>query len=74
MADILRPIPPRPTAPPESFWLPVAESRPRTVVPPAIFVVGEVVRLRDGLDWLGALDGRQLNADPLGTRRRNDAG
>jgi uroporphyrin-III C-methyltransferase len=46
----------------------------RTVVPPAIFVVGEVVRLRDGLDWLGALDGRQLNADPLGTRRRNDAG
>ena len=46
----------------------------RTIVPPALFVVGEVVRLRDGLDWLGALGGRRLNADPLGTRRRNDAG
>lgn len=33
---------------------------------PAIVVVGEVVRLRAGLDWLGALSGRILDADPLG--------
>ena len=35
--------------------------------PPAIVVVGEVVRLRQGLDWLGALAGRRLVGDPLGT-------
>ena len=35
--------------------------------PPAIVVVGEVVRLRQGLDWLGALSGRKLAGDPLGT-------
>jgi len=34
--------------------------------PPAIVVVGEVVRLRAALDWLGALTGRTLVADPLG--------
>ncbi|WP_421858369.1 uroporphyrinogen-III C-methyltransferase [Oricola sp.] len=40
--------------------------------PPAIVVVGEVVRLRDGLDWLGALsEGRKLVADPLQARRRD---
>lgn len=32
---------------------------------PAIIVLGEVVRLRAGLDWLGALGGRVLEADPL---------
>lgn len=36
--------------------------------PPAIVVVGEVVRLRSGLDWLGALGGKILDADPLGVR------
>ncbi len=35
---------------------------------PAVIVVGEVVRLRAGLDWLGALSGRVLVADPLGLR------
>jgi uroporphyrin-III C-methyltransferase len=39
------------------------------VEPPAIVVVGEVVRLRAALDWLGALAGRTLVADPLGLRR-----
>lgn len=34
--------------------------------PPAIVCVGEVVRLRAGLDWLGALAGRSLTGDPLG--------
>ncbi|HEX5280237.1 MAG TPA: uroporphyrinogen-III C-methyltransferase [Micropepsaceae bacterium] len=33
---------------------------------PAILVIGENVRLADGLDWLGALSGRLLNSDPLG--------
>jgi uroporphyrin-III C-methyltransferase len=34
---------------------------------PAVIVIGEVVRLRVGLDWLGALElGRQLDSDPLG--------
>ncbi len=42
--------------------------------PPAIVVVGEVVRLRAALDWLGASKGRVLTQDPLGTRREKDAG
>ncbi|WP_099864815.1 uroporphyrinogen-III C-methyltransferase [Pararhizobium haloflavum] len=33
--------------------------------PPAIVVLGEVVRLRAGLDWLGAKAGRTLVADPF---------
>ena len=33
--------------------------------PPAIVVVGEVVRLRAGLDWIGAEAGRALDPDPL---------
>ena len=36
--------------------------------PPAVVVLGEVVRLRAALDWLGALKGRKLAADPLGLR------
>ncbi|WP_412472486.1 uroporphyrinogen-III C-methyltransferase [Ensifer adhaerens] len=36
--------------------------------PPAIVVVGEVVRLRAALDWIGALDGRRLAADPFANR------
>lgn len=34
--------------------------------PPAIVAIGEFVRLRAGLDWLGAAAGRRLEADPLG--------
>ncbi len=34
---------------------------------PAIIVIGDAVRLRAGLDWLGAAqDGRKLDPDPLG--------
>jgi len=36
------------------------------IEPPSLVVVGEVVRLRAGLDWLGALSGRVLTSDPLG--------
>ncbi len=42
------------------------------IKPPAMFVVGEVVRLRDALDWLGAGEGRVPLKDPLGLRRRQD--
>jgi len=38
------------------------------IEPPTIIAIGDVVRLRSGLDWLGALDGRQLDADPLALR------
>ncbi|MBV8536394.1 MAG: uroporphyrinogen-III C-methyltransferase [Alphaproteobacteria bacterium] len=37
--------------------------------PPALVAVGPIVRLRAGLDWLGALAGRRLTADPLGLKR-----
>lgn len=42
--------------------------------PPALVVFGEVVRLRSGLDWLGALTGRVLEADPLGLRQGRKTG
>jgi len=44
------------------------------IEPPAIVVIGEVVRLRAALDWLGAADGRVLVPDPLGTRRQGQTG
>jgi uroporphyrin-III C-methyltransferase len=44
------------------------------IEPPAIVVIGEVVRLRAGLDWLGATEGRVLVPDPLGTRRQGQTG
>lgn len=41
--------------------------------PPAIVVVGEVVRLRGSLDWLGALqEGKILAQDPFGSRTLKD--
>jgi len=36
--------------------------------PPAVVVLGQVVRLRAALDWVGALHGRVLAAHPLGLR------
>jgi len=48
-------------------------ARAATIEPPAIIVVGEVVRLRAGLDWLGALAGRVLVADPLAVKTRQQA-
>ena len=38
------------------------------IEPPSLVVIGEVVRLRHGLDWLGALSGRRLDPSPLGRR------
>jgi uroporphyrin-III C-methyltransferase len=43
------------------------------IEPPALVAIGEVVRLRPALDWLGALDGRTLVADPLATKIQRDA-
>ncbi|MEM1040153.1 MAG: uroporphyrinogen-III C-methyltransferase [Pseudomonadota bacterium] len=43
------------------------------LAPPAIVVIGEVVRLRSALDWLGALKGRILETDPLGNRGISEA-
>jgi len=40
---------------------------------PAIIVVGQNVRLREGLDWLGALAGKTLNPWPLGQDRISEA-
>ncbi len=40
------------------------------IKPPAIVVVGGSVRLRAGLDWLGAMAGRTLTADPLAGVKR----
>ena len=43
------------------------------IEPPAIVVVGEVVRLRASLDWLGALtEGHALAPDPFGSRGLKD--
>ena len=39
------------------------------LAPPAIVVLGEVVRMRSALDWLGAMEGRILQTDPLGNRQ-----
>jgi uroporphyrin-III C-methyltransferase len=50
----------------------VADCEASKLEPPAIVVVGEVVRLRDGLDWLGALGGKRLVSDPLGTESLRD--
>jgi uroporphyrin-III C-methyltransferase len=41
------------------------------IEPPCIVVVGDVVRLRAGLDWQGASEGRALDADPLRLRQHD---
>ena len=42
--------------------------------PPAVVVVGPAVKLAAGLDWLGAMAGRQLDPDPLKLKARREAG
>jgi uroporphyrin-III C-methyltransferase len=51
----------------------VADVAASGIEPPAMVIVGEVVRLRAALDWLGAIGGRKLVADPLGTRQRSES-
>jgi uroporphyrin-III C-methyltransferase len=50
-----------------------ADAEEHRLEPPAVIAVGPVVRLRAGLDWMGAALGRQLNPDPLGTHARPPA-
>jgi uroporphyrin-III C-methyltransferase len=52
----------------------LTDGPPPGAEPPAIVAIGESVRLRAGLDWVGALAGRVLEADPLGRARHRDAG
>jgi uroporphyrin-III C-methyltransferase len=40
---------------------------------PAVLVIGENVRLREGLDWIGAIGGKLLDPDPLKRSRLSDA-
>ncbi|WP_374310375.1 uroporphyrinogen-III C-methyltransferase [Dongia sp.] len=44
------------------------------IEPPAMVVVGEVVKLRAAMDWLGAIGGKRLIPDPLGQRQRGQTG
>jgi len=44
------------------------------IEPPAMVVIGEVVKLRAAMDWMGAIDGRKLIPDPLGQRQRDQVG
>jgi uroporphyrin-III C-methyltransferase len=50
-----------------------ADAIASAIEPPALFVVGEVVRLRAGLDWQGQALGRILDPDPLGLDNRRTA-
>ena len=50
----------------------VAEIKRTEFKGPAIIAIGEIVRMRQSLDWLGALDGKALKTDPLGTRSVED--
>ena len=44
------------------------------ITPPAIIAVGEVVRMRQCLDWISQMKGiPPRNTDPLGTRQREDS-
>ncbi len=53
----------------------VADVAAAALEPPAMMVVGEVVRLRAALDWLGAMTaGRRLDPDPLGRQDSRRAG
>lgn len=52
----------------------VADAAAAGLEPPALLVIGDVVRLRAGLDWLGALTGRSLTPDPLGDRGQTETG
>lgn len=46
----------------------------QAIEPPAMVVIGDVVRLRAGLDWAGAMAGKILDPDPLNMRTARDAG
>jgi uroporphyrin-III C-methyltransferase len=43
------------------------------IEPPAVVVVGDVVRVGAGLDWVGALEGRRLISDPLSLAKKSES-
>ena len=45
-----------------------SDAHDNAIVAPALIVIGEVVRLRSGLDWLSAIAGKELVSDPLGVK------
>jgi len=49
-----------------------ADAAAAGIEPPAIVVVGEVVRLRPSLDWLGALSGRRLVSERFADPQRKE--
>jgi uroporphyrin-III C-methyltransferase len=51
-----------------------ADAATAGIEPPCMVVIGEVVRLRAGLDWQGRAGGRVLDPNPLGTIRRSEVG
>ena len=51
-----------------------ADAADHGIEPPAIVVVGEVVRLRATLDWLGAAEGAAPGPDPQEARRLDETG
>ena len=52
----------------------VEETEAAKMEPPAVVVVGPAVKLASGLDWQGAIAGRQLDPDPLKLKARREAG
>lgn len=46
----------------------------KAIKPPAVIVVGAVVRLRAALDWIGMMSGRSLTVDPLDFRGQRETG
>ncbi len=46
----------------------------KDITPPAIIVVGDVVRFRAALDWIGMMSGRMPVIDPFGTRTAKEVG
>ncbi len=52
----------------------LADLQEAGIKPPAIVVVGDAVKMRSALDWLGAQEGRVLDPDPLGQKLDMQAG
>ena len=51
-----------------------ADAAASGIEPPAVVAIGRAVTLRAGLDWLGAIEGRALDPDPLGRAARSAPG
>ena len=52
----------------------VEDAEAARMEPPAIVVVGPAVKMAAGLDWIGAMNGRALDPDPLKLKVRREAG